>query len=52
MENKYKLTQQEQQNVNNGLTTDGRVIDHCDDRTHCSCGCGAHMGCFFISEEE
>ena len=38
------LTEQEQRNVDNGLTTDGRVME-C--RNHCPCGCGAHFGCFF-----
>jgi hypothetical protein len=39
------LTEQEQQNVDNGLTTDGRVIDI--DHYHCPDGCGSHGGCFF-----
>ena len=47
MQEKYTpLTPRELANVEDGLTIDGRPITNCDGLSHCSCGCGAHMGCF------
>lgn len=50
MQHKYTpLTPVELANVEDGLTTDGRKIGEgsaCTEYGHCSCGCGAHFGCF------
>jgi hypothetical protein len=43
------LTPEQQTNIDNGLTIDGRQIVKCKnlcDSPHCPCGCGAHFGCF------